>query len=341
MSDVNQLQVYDDLSRAVSTFSTFEEGLQTVAKADMIRIMSKKAKRSLEEQNRFAEIKLRAERRMGKMLQTMEKNKGGGDMTVAKEHRSTDVTGEETATLAELGVTKNQSSNWQRIATVPEQEFEAWVQEKKKENAEITEKELVNVVKKTIRAEEIAETEKEIEAGIRGVKGKFDVITIDPPWSYDKKAYDTQGQRGVVPYPTMTYEELKKITIPAEEDCVLWLWTTHAFIWEAKQLLDDWGFTYKAILVWDKEKMGLGRNLRMQCEFCLLATKGTPALKTGDARDIIREARREHSRKPLAFYEMVEKLCIGRKLDYFAREARQGWEVYGAETKKFTGEKNE
>ena len=34
---------------------------------------------------------------------------------------------------------------------------------------------------------------------------------------------------------------------------------------------------------------------------------------------------------------LVDSLCIGRKLDYFSREARPGWEQYGDEPGKFEG----
>jgi len=70
--------------------------------------------------------------------------------------------------------------------------------------------------------------------------------------------------------------------------------------------------------------MGMGNTIRMQCEFCLLATKGNPILQGASERDIIRERRREHSRKPDSFYSMVDRLCVGRKLDHFSREKRNG-----------------
>ncbi len=81
--------------------------------------------------------------------------------------------------------------------------------------------------------------------------------------------------------------------------------------------------------------MGLGRTIRLQCEFCLMAVKGKPIIQGLSERDIIREARREHSRKPNKFYEMVERMTVGNKIDYFSREQRKGWISYGAETNKF------
>jgi len=40
---------------------------------------------------------------------------------------------------------------------------------------------------------------------------------------------------------------------------------------------------------------------------------------------------RGHSRKPEEFYQLVDSLCIGRKLDYFGRKRREGWDIYGTE----------
>ena len=52
-------------------------------------------------------------------------------------------------------------------------------------------------------------------------------------------------------------------------------------------------------------------------------------------RDIITEKGREHSRKPDCFYDMVNDICLGSKLDYFSREQRSGWYNYGNEINKF------
>jgi N6-adenosine-specific RNA methylase IME4 len=50
---------------------------------------------------------------------------------------------------------------------------------------------------------------------------------------------------------------------------------------------------------------------------------------------VIREPRREHSRKPDAFYKLVEDITAGRRLEFFSRERREGWEVFGNDTEKF------
>lgn len=209
-------------------------------------------------------------------------------------------------------------------------------------NGELTFKELNKEKKVSARKQTIEQIKRKITAENHIMhEGKFDVVTIDPPWDYSERGggncdtHDPESNRGVVPYPTMTLETISKTKLPIKDDAVVFLWTTHAFLNDAFELLNKWGLTYKATIVWDKDKMGIGRTIRLQCEFCLLAVKGSPLLQGSAERDIIREKRREHSRKPEAFYKMVERMTVGKKLDYFAREQRKGWVAYGVEADKF------
>lgn len=195
--------------------------------------------------------------------------------------------------------------------------------------------------KKEQRVNEIKQQIEAIESGeLPELKGVFDIISFDPPWPYEGESkeittYDPNGRRVANPYPEMSIEEIKKIEVPSSDNSVVFLWTTHKFLNDAFDILKTWGFQYKATLVWDKEKMGMGAWLRMQCEFCLIGIKGKPYWDNTKYRDIIREARREHSRKPDSFFEMVENITLGRKLEYFSREKRNGWEVFGNDINKF------
>lgn len=164
--------------------------------------------------------------------------------------------------------------------------------------------------------------------------GLYEVIVIDPPWAYEKRAED-ESHRGRCPYPTMTVEEIKSMKMPAADNCILWLWTTNAFMHDAFHVLEAWGFTPKTILTWVKDKIGLGDWLRGQTEHCILAVKGKPIVTLTNQSTVIYGPLREHSRKPDEFYQLVESLCPGRKLEMFARQKRDGWDVYGAETEKF------
>jgi N6-adenosine-specific RNA methylase IME4/transcriptional regulator with XRE-family HTH domain len=168
----------------------------------------------------------------------------------------------------------------------------------------------------------------------RAPAGLFHVISIDPPWPYGTE-YDPIGRRAANPYPEMSLEQIAALSIPAADDCVLWLWTTHKFMRDAYALLDGWGFRDVAILTWAKDRIGLGSWLRSQSEFCVMAVKGSPVVTLTNQSTVLHGPLREHSRKPDEFYELVESLCVGRKLDFFSREPREGWEQFGNDLERF------
>ncbi len=68
------------------------------------------------------EIKVRAERRAGEMLREMEKAEQR--RTAAKGRPKASTNGDASPTLKKLGVTRDQSSDWQRLTEIPEPEFE-------------------------------------------------------------------------------------------------------------------------------------------------------------------------------------------------------------------------
>jgi hypothetical protein len=67
------------------------------------------------------EIRIRAERRAGELLKQMEKNQGGvAGKTGSKGRPVLD----DTPTLSDLNINKSQSSRWQKLAGIDEEEFE-------------------------------------------------------------------------------------------------------------------------------------------------------------------------------------------------------------------------
>ena len=192
-----------------------------------------------------------------------------------------------------------------------------------------------NGEKKQARIDDIQQQAEEIKAAAPEVPvGPFHVISIDPPWPYGTQ-YDPQGRRAANPYPEMSLEEIKALSLPAADDCVLWLWTTHKFMRHSFEILDGWGFRDVAIVTWAKDRMGLGDWLRSQSEFCIMAVKGKPPVRLTNQTTILHGPLREHSRKPDAFYELVDGLCVGLKLDYFSREPREGWAQVGNTLDRF------
>jgi N6-adenosine-specific RNA methylase IME4 len=163
-------------------------------------------------------------------------------------------------------------------------------------------------------------------------KGPFRVIVIDPPWTYGRASDPTH--RSSNPYPSMSIDQIKAMDIGslAHKDSILWLWTTNGFLREAFEIMERWGFTYKTTLTWVKDKMGTGDWLRGKTEHCLMGIRGKPTITLTNQTTAINGASRKHSQKPAEFFDLVEKLCPGSKVEVFSREQRDGWEAYGDES---------
>jgi N6-adenosine-specific RNA methylase IME4 len=186
------------------------------------------------------------------------------------------------------------------------------------------------------RAADLAVTTKAMPTGER----RWPVILVDPPWDFEVYAPDKQVSHPANHYPVMSLAEICALPVCelAFDDSVLFLWTTVPVLQKAFEVLRAWGFEYQSGLVWDKEAPGLGYWVRGQHEFLLLATKGKPPLPATEnvPASVIRERRREHSRKPEAAYTIIERMFPDLpKLELFARQQRPGWDVWGNETGKF------
>jgi N6-adenosine-specific RNA methylase IME4/ParB-like chromosome segregation protein Spo0J len=164
-------------------------------------------------------------------------------------------------------------------------------------------------------------------------EGPFRVIVCDPPWHYEKRAGDVT-QRGAIPYPSMTIPQIRALPVEsrAHDDAVLWLWATNAHLPEAFGIVEAWGFRYKTLLTWAKQKMGMGDWLRGQTEHCLMAVRGKPVVILTNQTTLLNAPTTKHSAKPAEFYELVERLCPGSKLEMFQRKPREGWFGHGDES---------
>ena len=142
-------------------------------------------------------------------------------------------------------------------------------------------------------------------------EGLFEVIVIDPPRPYEG-AYSPGHWMGRVqsPYPSMTLEQLAALQMPAADDSILWLWTTHRFMPDAFDLLRAWGFEHMMVLTWVKHRMGIGHWLRSKSEFCIMAVRGSPKVNLTNQTTVLEAPAREHSRKPEEFYDLIESLSV-------------------------------
>lgn len=121
---MTNLVKYEAACRALAEAKAVDEVKDIRDKADAMRIYAMQAKNKVLEID-AAEIRIRAERRLGEMIAAQKKtvglNKGGNPSLTPREQR------EVTPTLKETGISHDLSSRAQKLAAVPEDEFEAEV----------------------------------------------------------------------------------------------------------------------------------------------------------------------------------------------------------------------
>ena len=174
---------------------------------------------------------------------------------------------------------------------------------------------------------------------------RYKTVVADPPWRYELRVND-ETHRARSPYGTMTQEELlcMPVGLWADDPSHLYLWTTNAHMAEAHQIAKAWGFDVKTIITWVKgrlehgrlvQHMGTGNYYRGSTEHILFAIRGSLGLREHDMTTAFIAPRTEHSEKPAAFYDMVERMSPGPYLDVFARKQRFNWDTFGNESYDF------
>ena len=120
-----------------------------------------------------------------------------------------------------------------------------------------------------------------------------------------------------------------------------YLWVPNAFLAEGLMVLEAWGFTYKANLVWHKVRKdggsdgrGVGFYFRNVTELVLFGTRGKLRTSAPGRRQVnlFASRKREHSRKPDELYQIIERCSPGPYLELFARQRRPGWLAWGDES---------
>ena len=164
---------------------------------------------------------------------------------------------------------------------------------------------------------------------------RFPTIYVDPPWDYDNTA--SRGA-AVNHYPTLNLETLISMPVAnlSADNAHLHLWTTNAFLWDAKKLLRAWGFTYKSSFVWIKPQLGMGDYWRVSHEFLLLGVRGRMPFLDNTQKSWLINRRRRHSQKPYAVRGLIEKVSTGPYLELFGRQEipNSQWTVFGNQVER-------
>lgn len=174
--------------------------------------------------------------------------------------------------------------------------------------------------------------------------GRYGVILADPPWRFLNRTAAGEKKNPSAHYACMSIAELAALPVArlAAPDCALVMWATAPLLDRAIELMRAWGFTFKSAGAWAKRSKGGGKwtfgtgyVFRSAAEFYLVGTIGKPRVTSRSIRNLIEAPVREHSRKPDQMHADVERLYAGPYVELFARQRREGWDVWGNDIDRF------
>lgn len=332
---------YDAACHALAEARSVDEVKQIHDKAVAVQAYARQANDKQLEADAY-EIRKRAEDRAGYLLKEMaargERDIGkGGD----RKSRSHDVT-VIPPRLSDLGITKMQSHRWQQFSELPTAEKERVIKEGREEVIKSIERSVMAKVRRREKHKDIAENAKLTVAPL----GPFPLIYADPPWKwghFGEQDQENEAGKARTPdqhYPTLTYDEIKDFRVGeklvseiAHKDAALLMWCTSANIELALQVMQAWGFTYKAHAVWVKDRSGTGLIFRNRHEPLLYGTRGKMPGPQYQPQSVFEYPRGKHSAKPPEIRTEIEKMYpdfdARTRIELFARESIPGWTVYG------------
>jgi N6-adenosine-specific RNA methylase IME4 len=345
---------YNEAKRALAEAVRVDEAKSIRDKAVAMQVYAKQAKdRSLIED--ATEIRMRAERRAGELLAEMEKNKGA---VRGKTGRKGKPVLDLVPKLSDLGVSKTQSSRWQRFAALDEETFESRViaaRKKALNGLDGVHREIRQRAERAAYAARIQQGCRVADLDELGARGfKAAVIYVDVPSRYLTYSGEGKMRSAERYYDTESIAELKAmapiIQALAAKDCALFYWTSGPQDANAHDIIREWGFDYTTWgFVWIKTTpgaevinlngdglhWGMGFTSRANAEAVLLATRGDPVRLNNDVHQVVIAPALEHSTKPEEVRRRIERLYPGPYLELYGRlngrTPPPGWTVWGDE----------
>ena len=323
-----QLERYDAARAALECAHSVDEVKQISNVAAAAQAYARQAQ-DTDLESMAAEIRLRAERRLGEILGEM---RDAGQRAAQGRPRK----GDPVSRLSELGITRKQAERSQQLASVKAPDFESYIAKKRAAGEVVTSGEVRRHFVRQMRRPPVTS-----DAGV--FDGTYRVVYADPPWAYRDSGTITESDsygRAERHYPTMSVEEIaafrddegRRVVDVVHDDAALFLWVPAPLLRECWPVVDAWGFEFKTHLVWDKVRHNFGHYVSARHEDLLLCTRGRcvpDRLKPMVDSVVTVERSHRHSEKPEKFRRIITRLYDGPYLELFGRNSVKGWQVFG------------
>ena len=143
---MDSLAKLERATQMLAEAKTMDDILHVADLAEAAKAYARAAKLGLDAQNKAAEIAILARRKAGEYLAKLERNEHKINQYNAAPNVGSS-TSEYSATLQESGISTQDASRWMQVASVPEDQFQEYIEETKQAGKEITTSAVVKLAK--------------------------------------------------------------------------------------------------------------------------------------------------------------------------------------------------
>ena len=291
---IDTLMLRDEAQKQLAQITTIETGVEYLNKVKAIETWAKAEKKDAKLQNAIAEQKSRTQRILGNLLI---------DSAVSKTNQYS-AGNKDVPTLSKIGITKNQSSTFQKIASMPEELFEQEIAQAKEESEkriELTTSRLLKAAKqyekdnkrkeqseqvKTIHITENIKQGDSLEILKSLQDNSIDIILTDPPYGIEYKSNRSEDSNAITKRGLLNdgkkeafelLENTCKILVDkTSKDSHLYFFCSWSVFSDFERIIGKY-FTIKTPIVWDKGNKGSGdleNDWGNQTELIIYCVKG-------------------------------------------------------------------
>jgi DNA modification methylase len=278
------LALRENAQAQLAQIKTLESGVDYLNKVKAIEVWAKAEKKDAELQNMIAEQKIRTQRILGQLLKESDLKRGN-----APGSNNREIVKSKDTTLQSFGISKDQSSAFQKIAALPEEVFEREIAVAKEES----EKRVELTTSRVLFAAKEYEQQKKKEQHKQDVMGKrvqnifqdsfingdclavletlpnnsIDIVITDPPYGISYKSNrskfdDAITKRGLLNDGadeafTLLDKTCEVLSRKCAENSHLYFFCSWSVFSQFEKIISEY-FTIKTPIVWDKGNKGSG-----------------------------------------------------------------------------------
>ncbi len=279
-------------------------------------------------QNLLAELRLHQERWLGRWLATNVNHTGGGD------RRSRVRVAAPSRDLPD-GISKNQSSAFQRLAAVPDDLFNRYLAESRGARMELTTAGALRFTsaqqpRRTVDRSAGSPASEYVSRAVRRLRAEhppFGTLYVDPHWVHGRNRNTfSEPEREQV----LSVEDLARLPVGqlAADDAHLHLLAPDEFLFDCPRLLCTWGFAYRGVFVWTSRDADPGDFWQVSHVCMVLGVRGRRPFNDQSVRSWA-----ELQERPVAnagtVRALLQRVSPGPHLDLFGRGTDPSWVFAG------------